>query len=101
MLRQIIIVVAMALVTYIPRVFPMIFLKDKKLPPFIESFLKLIPVAALGSLIFPQILYSTGNLSSAVVGCIVAAICAYFELNVIIVVLGGILGVFAFEILFI
>jgi branched-subunit amino acid transport protein len=100
-IKQILIVVAMALVTYIPRLVPILFLKDKKLTPYLESFLKLIPVAALGALIFPQILTSTGNITSAAFGCVIALICAYFELNVIIVVLGGILGVFAFETFFI
>ncbi|MCY6371329.1 AzlD domain-containing protein [Clostridium ganghwense] len=93
------IVVLMALVTYIPRAAPMILLNNKKLSPFLKAFLKFIPFAALGALIFPQVLYSTGSIKSAIAGCLAALVCAFFRLNVIIVIFAGILGVFMYELI--
>ncbi|MGE5631619.1 MAG: AzlD domain-containing protein [Caulobacteraceae bacterium] len=88
-------VVLMAAVTYIPRLLPMVFLSSLELPAPVKSFLKYIPYAALGALIFPGILDSTGSRLSALVGGSVSVLLAYFRLNVIIVVFGGIAGVVA------
>ena len=93
MTRLFITVILMALVTYIPRLVPMLFLNDLKLPAKLEVFLKYIPYAALGALIFPGILDSTGDRLSAAVGGLVSIVFAYFRLNVIFVVFGGIGGV--------
>ncbi|MCD5406626.1 MAG: AzlD domain-containing protein [Desulfotomaculum sp.] len=93
------IVLAMALVTYIPRLLPLVFLNNIYLPPFVNSFLQFIPFAALGALVFPGILYSTGNIASAIAGSIIAIVLAYLNLNIVIVVIGGILGVVVWEIL--
>lgn len=100
MTKLFLIVAGMAVVTYLPRMAPMVLLKDMKLPGFLKSFFEFIPFAALGALIFPGILTSTGDTGSAVVGCLVSIILALFRLNVMIVVLGGILGVFLTQILF-
>lgn len=93
MFKLIATVVLMALVTYIPRLLPMLFLNRIKLPPKVEVFLKYIPYAALGALIFPGILDSTGDRLSASVGGLISIILAYYKMNVIIVVFGGIFGV--------
>ncbi len=93
MARLLVIVILMALVTYIPRLLPMLFLNGIKLPARLEVFLKYIPYAALGALIFPGILDSTGDRLSASVGGLVSIIFAYYRLNVIFVVFGGIGGV--------
>ena len=97
--KLLIIVMLMALVTYIPRAVPMTFLSSKKLPKFIKNFLHYIPFAALGALIFPGIFYSTNSITSAVCGLTVAVILALFRLNVIVVVFGGIGGAFLFQVL--
>lgn len=87
-------VIFMAAVTYIPRLLPMVLLKDMKLPPYLKVFLQFIPFAALGALIFPGILTSTGNISSAIAGGILAIILSFFKANIMIVVLGGIFGAY-------
>jgi branched-subunit amino acid transport protein len=46
----------MALVTYVPRVIPLILGRDLVLPRWIRRWLSFFPYAALGSLIFPGIL---------------------------------------------
>lgn len=94
-----IIVVFMAFVTYIPRLLPMMFLKDMKLPAYLKVFLQFIPYAALGALIFPGILTSTGDMPSAAAGGALAVILSLARANVMIVVLGGILGAYLWMII--
>lgn len=85
-----IIVVFMALATYIPRLLPMVFLCDIQLPAFLHSCLEFIPYAILGALIFPGVLNSTGNLQTAVAGMIAAAILGILRLNLMLVVITAI-----------
>lgn len=87
-------VIAMAIVTYIPRMLPLVLLQNVTLPDSINRFMKFIPYAALGSLIFPAVLTSTGanHPEAAIVGGIVALVLAWFEINLILIVAGGITG---------
>jgi Predicted membrane protein len=87
-------VFSMGLVTYLPRMLPLTFLNDMHLPRFVNSFLRFVPFAALGALIFPGILSSTGNLKSAVIGGVAALILALGRTNITLVVFGGILGAY-------
>lgn len=81
----------MALVTYIPRAFPLTFLEGKELPPVVSGVLSNIPFAVLGALIFPAILYvQQGNLLFGLIGTVVAFSLAYLFTNVMVVVLGTI-----------
>jgi branched-subunit amino acid transport protein len=97
--RLLIVVLLMALVTYIPRVVPITLLSDKKLPRFVKNFLYYIPFAVLAALIFPGVFYSTGSIASAAVGLAAAVILALFRLNVILVVFGGIGAAFLFQLI--
>ncbi|MDD3839144.1 MAG: AzlD domain-containing protein [Clostridia bacterium] len=93
-MQYFIIILLMALVTYIPRLIPLTVLRNKKLPPFWNRFLRLVPFAILSALIFPQVLYSTNNVISALVGVIIAITCAFLRMNITVVVFAAILGVF-------
>jgi len=93
------VVLGMALVTYIPRMLPLVLLRDIKLSPFLNRFLKYIPYAAIGALIFPGILTSTGSTASALAGGLVSVALAYYRLNLMLVVLGGIAGVYTWNLL--
>ncbi len=95
----VLLVLAMGAVTYIPRMLPMVLLQNLKLPAFLNRFLEFIPFAAIGALIFPGILSSTGDTASAVAGGAVSAMLAYLQLNLMLVVLGGIAGVLAWNLL--
>ncbi len=92
-----IIIVGMFLVTYLPKVIPFLFLKDRNLPQFIQRFLQYIIFAILGSLIFPGILTSTNNIYSAIFGGICAIFLSIVKLNITIVILGTILSVYFFQ----
>jgi len=90
-------VLAMAFVTYIPRLVPLLWLRDIKLPPFLKRFLLFTPYAVLASLIFPGILQATTSLTSALAGGVVAATLAFLRVNLMLVVIGGIVGVYLIE----
>ncbi len=94
-------VIAMALVTYIPRMLPMVLLQNVKLPAYVKAFMKLIPYAALGALIFPGALTSAGpdHMAAAIIGCSLAILLAWFGTNLILVVAGGIAGSFLVNLL--
>jgi branched-subunit amino acid transport protein len=94
------VVILMALVTYIPRMIPLVFLTGKKLPPYAKRFFQFMPYATLGALIVPGVLSSTGRTLSAAFGAFISTVLAYLKLNVLFVVLGGIGGVVIFELLF-
>lgn len=93
------VVLLMGLVTYIPRMLPQVFLRDIQLSPFIRNFLGFVPYAVLGALIFPGVLTSTGSTGSAIAGGLVAILLAYLRLNIVVVVFGGILGVYLWQLI--
>lgn len=95
--KYVLLVVGMALVTYLPRVLPLVMFSELKLPPLVQAFFRYIPYAALGALIFPGVLTSTGNYASAAAGCIVAMGLAFRRVNLVLVVAGGVLGVLLWE----
>ncbi|NLU42713.1 MAG: AzlD domain-containing protein, partial [Firmicutes bacterium] len=46
-------VILMAIITYLPRVAPMILVKGRLKSRFLQSFLYYVPYAALGAMTFP------------------------------------------------
>lgn len=97
MLKYIILIFAMGLVTYIPRMIPMVLLNGVKLPARLKNFLGFIPFAALGALIFPGVLSSTGDTTSAVFGLAAVIALSLAKLNIMIVVAGGIAAVYLYQ----
>lgn len=83
-------IIGMGLVTYIPRMLPFVLFKGKELPAFLQGFLKNVPYAILGALIFPGILLIQKDIWYGVIGAAAAFIAAFLGANVIIVVLGSI-----------
>lgn len=59
-------VLLMALVTYIPRVLPIVVFRKEIKSKYIKSFLRYVPYAVLGALTFPDIFYSTANFATAI-----------------------------------
>lgn len=99
MKKTIIAVFLMAVVTYIPRVIPMVFVKKRLSSPFLRSFLYYVPYAALGAMTFPGILYSTGDIGSALVGMSIALLLAFFEKGLLEVAVGAIVAVYLMQFL--
>ncbi|WP_456275957.1 AzlD domain-containing protein [Bacillus sp. AK128] len=93
----ILMIVGMAIVTYIPRMIPLVSLGGKELHPFIQGVLKNVPFATLGALIVPGIFLVSEDLWFGIIGAGVAFLIAYFGANAIVVVLGtiGVLTVYS------
>ncbi len=70
-------IAVMALVTYLPRMLPMVLFRRRITQPFLKSFLYYVPYAVLAAMTFPEVLYSTASLLSALVGLAVALLLAY------------------------
>lgn len=89
---MILLILGMALVTYIPRVLPAFVINNLKFSPKVEKFLRLIPYTAMSALIFPGILNVDKNrLEIGIVGGLVACVLACFKMPVIVCVVGAIL----------
>ena len=82
-------IAVMAVVTYLIRVLPFAFFRQKRKSQFIKSFLYYVPYAVLSAMTIPAIFYSTGNITTAVAGTAVALILAYFDLPLIVVALAA------------
>lgn len=89
-----ILLVAMAGITYLIRMLPLVVMRKKIKSTYIKSLLYYIPYAVLSAMTFPFILYSTGNFYTALVGTAVALIAAAFRLSLIIVAILSCVAVF-------
>lgn len=88
-------ILGMALVTYIPRLFPLIILKKGSSNERFMLFLTFIPYTSLSILIIRGILTSEDNMKlPTIIGIIVASIIAYMQDNLILSVFGGIVAAF-------
>lgn len=84
-------IIGMAIVTYIPRALPFLAFDVNKMHPFIKGVLQNVPYAALGALIFPGVLFlQPDNIWFGLIGAAAAFIPAFLGANVIIVVLSAI-----------
>lgn len=52
----------MAVVTYLPRLLPLLILSEKDLPPAVVNWLRHIPPAVLAAMLVPALLVQEGNL---------------------------------------
>lgn len=93
-------VLLMAIVTYLPRVLPIVVFRRKIKSGRIKSFLYYTPFAVLGAMTFPSILFSTGNVYFSVAGTLTALILAYYEQGLMKVALNAVLVVAICELLF-
>lgn len=93
--REILIcILVMALVTYIPRVLPLLLFRKPIESKFILDFLDYIPYTVLGAITFPGIIYATGNYATAVAGTITAIFLAFRKQNLVVVAIGAIVAVY-------
>ena len=61
MSEQLLLILGMALVTYIPRVLPLILLSSRELNPLLMRWLEMIPPAVLAALLAPALFLQTGE----------------------------------------
>lgn len=90
-------ILAMAGVTYLIRMLPLVLSKKEITNTYIKSFLYYVPYACLAAMTFPAILSSTASIYSALVGFAVAVIAAYKEKSLLTVALLACTAVFVME----
>jgi len=85
-------IIGMALVTYLPRLIPLIALNNRKINKKVEDFLSLIPYTSLSILIIRGILTSgDGMMVATIAGIGAAGLLSYIKGNLVLSVLSGIL----------
>ena len=92
----IIYIAVMAGVTYLIRMIPFTLFRKKIKSAFFRGFLYYIPYAVLSAMTIPAIFYSTGNVTTSVIGTVVAVTLAYFKLPLIVVALAASAAAFVF-----
>lgn len=79
----------MILVTYLPRVLPLLIFKRPIQNPWIQSFLYYVPYAVLTAMTIPAVFTSTGALIPSLVGFVVAVVLALYRRSLITVALAA------------
>ena len=93
-MKTFLLIVGMALVTYIPRLLPAIFLDRFQFPEWFKKWLKSIPYAALGALIFPGVLLVDQDQPLlGLLGGITALVLSILGVHVTLVMAGSICAV--------
>lgn len=93
-------IIGMGIVTFLPRMLPLIMFRGQELHPFIQGVLKNVPYATLGALIFPAVLYIQEDIWYGVIGAGAAFLAAFLGANVIVVVIGSIAVLSAYSLFF-
>ncbi|WP_202080980.1 AzlD domain-containing protein [Caldalkalibacillus salinus] len=92
------VIFGMFIVTYIPRMLPMVLTKDIAFPPLLERWLQYIPYAALGALIFPGVLeVDTEHKWIGLIGAVVAFGCAWMWKSIFVPLFTAVLTVFLLQ----
>ena len=91
-------ILGMALVTYLPRLIPALLMDRFQFPSWFEKWLKSIPYAALGALIFPGVLLVKEDQPLiGLAGGAAAFILALLDLHITLVMAGSILVVYLLQ----
>lgn len=93
-MSMILYIAVMAGVTYLVRMIPFTIFRKQIKSRYIRSVLYYLPYAVLSAMTIPAIFYSTGNLTTAVVGTVTAVILAFFNKPLIVVALAAALSAF-------
>lgn len=97
--KILLIILVMALMSYLPRVLPLALFRKKIKNKYVQSFLLYMPYGILAAMVFPEILYSTSNFISSVIGTAVAFLLSYKNRGLLIVALGATAAVFVTELI--
>lgn len=100
--KIILVLIGMSVVTYIPRMLPLVVLSKVKLPPLFLKWLKYIPVAVLSALLAPGILLSHNHIAfnfdnKALLASLPCFIVAAKTKNLFLTVLVGIVSMFLLQ----
>lgn len=85
-------IIGMTMVTYLPRLIPLVLLNNKKINEKVKQFLLYIPYTSLSILIIRGVITATEGMKIAtIMGIGIAAIISYIKGNLVLSVLAGIL----------
>ncbi|MDF2597014.1 MAG: branched-chain amino acid transporter [Clostridia bacterium] len=88
-------ILGMMLVTYIPRLLPLLIITERPLHPFFKKFLLFIPYTALSVLITRGMMEASGGMQFVTfVGLGAAAICSWFKGGLVLSVFVAIIASF-------
>ncbi len=59
-------ILGMGVVTFLPRLLPILVLSSKKLPPLVVAWLRLIPAAVLAAMLLPSLVISENELDFSI-----------------------------------
>jgi len=94
-------ILGMALVTYIPRLLPALFIDRFNFPQWFQRWLRNIPYAALGALIFPGVLFVAKDQPLVgLAGGLTAFILAMLNIHITLIMAGSIGVVILIQYLF-
>ncbi|MBS1250887.1 MAG: hypothetical protein MAG431_02486 [Chloroflexi bacterium] len=97
-MNTLLLILGMTAVTYLPRMVPALFMDRFQFPAWFRNWLKNIPYAALGALIFPGVLLVDEDQPLVgVVGGLVAGLLAYFRVHIIYIMTAAILAVLVMQ----
>ena len=80
-------ILAMAGVTYLIRMLPLLFFRKKLDSVYVRSFFHYIPYTVLGAMTFPAVFYSTGSFFTATAGVVCAILVALKKSSLVLVAL--------------
>ena len=90
----------MAGVTYLIRMLPLTVFRKEIKSRFVMSFLHYVPYAVLGAMTIPDVLYSTGDTRTALVGLAMAVVLAWRGKGLLTVAIAACVAVAAAQIIF-
>lgn len=92
-MQILILIIGMAIVTYIPRAIPAVVIDKMKFGRRVEKFLSLIPYTAMAALIFPGVLSVDPEMKSiGIVGGLVAVVLSFIKAPITLVIIGAVLA---------
>lgn len=90
-------IIVMTVVTWLPRMLPLMLVRHRIENIFIRSFLFYVPYAVLAAMTIPAIFFATSSIWSALAGLIVALILGWNRRSLLTVALGASVAVFIIE----
>ena len=91
--------IILSIVTYMPRVIPLIINKQIE-SNYIKSVLYYMPYCVLGAMTFPAVFYSTENILFSIIGTIMGIFLAYKGKSLIQVAMGSVAVIYVMNMLF-
>jgi len=95
--KVLLVIVIMALCTYLPRMLPLALFRRKIKNQFLSSLLCYLPYGILAAMVFPDIFSSTASIISGIAGTAAALLLAYRKSGLLPVAVSACVTVFVTE----